>query len=429
MPVTDKISNELIEDAIELMSSFKSDAYYTLRTKAFEAWQSTPAPTTRDEYWKYTRLNPLLKNTYTIDKSARTDSPDLEIDLDAFNLVFVNGIFSKQHSDVVEDGDLIISDLNYAKEIDHNGLKTSFSKKEDRDYFSLLNDAFHLNGPFIHVGKNVTVEKNIRIKHILTDKDRLVNIKGLIIAEENSSFKVIELWEHGSSSSILINSKNNIHIKDGASCEVFKIQSIGNENSLIDQGFIISEDNSKCTFHTITTDGKLIRNNLNASLIGEGAECYMNGLYMTKGKQHVDNHTKVTHAVPNCYSNELYKGILNDSSQGVFNGKVVVEKYAQKTNAFQFNGNILLNDNAQINSKPELEIYADDVKCSHGSTTGQLDKEALFYLESRGIHRDKARNLLVYAFANEVLEKISIPELRNKIDKHLTDRYHISEDV
>lgn len=424
-----KIPNELIEDAVELMSSFKSDNFYHRRTDAFEAWKSTPAPTTRDEYWKYTRLNPILKKTYSVDKTVNIDVPDIDIELDVFNLVFVNGVYSKEHSDVVEDGDLIISDLNYAKEIDHSGLKNSFSDKEDQDYFSLLNDAFHLNGPFIHVGKNVTVEKIIRIKHIITDEDRLVNIKGIIIGEENSSFKILESWDHESSSNILINSKNNIHIKEGASCEIIKIQSIGNENSLIDQGFIQLERNAKSTVHTISMDGQLIRNNLNASLIGEGGECYMNGLYMTNGKQHIDNHTKVIHAVPNCYSNELYKGILNDSSQGVFNGKVIVEKYAQKTNAFQFNGNILLSDNAQINSKPELEIYADDVKCSHGSTIGQLDQEALFYLESRGIQRDNARNLLVYAFAKEVLEKISVPELRSRIDDYLTERYHIVKDA
>jgi Fe-S cluster assembly protein SufD len=171
-------------------------------------------------------------------------------------------------------------------------------------------------------------------------------------------------------------------------------------------------------------EGQLIRNNLNVDLNDEGAECNMNGLYMMKSDQHVDNHTLIKHVAPNCLSNELYKGILNEQSKGVFNGKVMVMPYAQKTNAFQSNANILLTDEAQVFSKPELEIYADDVKCSHGSTTGQLDEEALFYLQTRGMTEDGARNLLLYAFAKEVLEKLSNKALKEEIDQYIANRYH-----
>ena len=214
-----------------------------------------------------------------------------------------------------------------------------------------------------------------------------------------------------------------------ASAELIKIQSIGEKNSLISQEFATVQKDSKLSIHTISTEGNLIRNNINVSLAGEGSECYLNGLFLGSGNQHIDNHTLVNHDVPNCYSNELYKGILTDKAKGVFNGKVIVKQDAQKTNAFQYNGNLLLSDEAQIYSKPELEIYADDVKCSHGSTTGQLNKEALFYLESRGISKEGAKHLLVYAFAQDVLEKISLPELREKIDAYLAKRFHVVQDA
>ena len=422
----EKKHTELLKNESEVIDSLlKQNGSASARKEAYDRWKDCPAPTSRDEYWKYTRVAPLLKKTYSISNEAEKFDQRFLRNIDAYNLVFVNGVFSEKDSDVIHENDFICSSIKTAQSSGNKRLSEVLDKNPDgNDYFSLLNSAFHQDGPFIFVGRNKVLDKAVRILHISADKDRLVNIKGGIIAESNSKAVIIETWDNDESSDNFFNSRMDGIVEDNASIEYIRIQSIGEKNSLIHQDFVDQSKDSRFTASTISMDGKLIRNNVNVNLNGEGGECNLNGLYMLRGEEHVDNHTQVIHAVPHCESNELYKGILNEKAKGVFNGKVIVARDAQKTNAFQYNGNILLTDDAQVYSKPELEIYADDVKCSHGATTGQLDEEALFYLESRGIGKENARNLLLKAFAMEVLDKIGNDVVREGINEYISKRYY-----
>lgn len=418
---TPLFSNE--EEALKSLNDL--NGFSNFREEAFKLWKETSPPTSRDEYWKYTRVAPLLKKTYHFNEAKVSDNisiPELE---NSLNLVFVNGQVVKELSTSRFDDDFIFCDLKTAKEKHADLLKDKLSNLGDsKDYFSLLNNAFHQNGPFIYAGKNKQIDEVLNIVHLSGEEDRLINLKGLVIAEVGSKVLMAESYLENGGLKNLINTRNNYFLNDNASVELIKFQDIGAQNNLVNQDFVNQSRDSRFTSHTISISGNMIRNNVNSDLNGEGANCELNGLYTLKGEEHVDNHTQVTHAVPHCESHELYKGVLNEKSKGVFNGKVIVSRDAQKTNAFQYNGNILLSDNAEIYSKPELEIYADDVKCSHGSTTGQLDEEAMFYLQARGISKEGARNLLLQAFASEVVDKIPVQGIKEQIEKHLINRYH-----
>lgn len=417
-------TKNLFLDEEGLLNNLSSEGSFSEdRKEAYKRWKETPAPTTRDEYWKYTRVAPLLNKTYNVDFKPASFNEALMRDIEAYNLVFVNGLFVEEKSDRIVEDNLVISDLKWVME-NRPALLPSVKEEAAGDYFSLLNSAFFQNGHFIFVGKGQQLEKPVRIAHITTGNERMVNVRGMVKMGENSEARIIETWDQDSANQNLVNSRTDYVLSANARLDVIKLQSMEGSNSLINQDFADQSRDSNLTVSTISMSGKMIRNNTNSDLNGEHSECNLNGLYMLKGSEHVDNHTKVNHAVPHCESNELYKGILNEKSKGVFNGKVIVSRDAQKTNAFQYNGNILLTDDAQIYSKPELEIYADDVKCSHGSTTGQLDQEALFYLQSRGIGKDAARNLLLTAFASEVLDRIKVPELKERIDQYISERYN-----
>ena len=220
-----------------------------------------------------------------------------------------------------------------------------------------------------------------------------------------------------------INSVSEIVVGENAQLEYNKFQDKEEENYSISTEYVYQNANSHFTINTATYNGALVRNNLTIEVDAENCETNLSGLYLGKNTDHIDNHTIVDHKKPNCNSNEVYRGVLDDNATGVFNGKVFVRQHAQKTNAFQKNNNILLSDNAVINSKPELEIYADDVKCSHGSTTGQIDEEAVFYLQSRGVSRKSAINLMINAFAKDTLEKVSIDALHNYINSKIEERF------
>lgn len=415
----------LLNNEQEFLQSFRNEADFSaLRNEAYSLWKKTPAPTSRDEYWKYTRLAPILKKTYKTSNAEKHIDTSILKDLNCHKLVFVNGIFDSSHSTIIEDNDFILCDILSAKK-NHKELINDkiIAVSGSADYFSLLNDAFHQNGPFIWIGKNKVLEKPVRVINIINEKERLINIKGFIIAEENSKTVVLETWENEDSANNLLNSKTDYYLHQNASLEAIKLQCIGSQNSLVNQDFVKQKRDSSFIAHTYSLGSGMVRNNLNSSLDEAGAHSELNGLYTLKGSEHVDNHTKIIHAAPHCESHELYKGILNEKSKGIFNGQVVVARDSQKTNAFQYNGNILLTDDAEVYSKPELEIYADDVKCSHGSTTGQLDEDALFYLQARGISKVNARKLLLRAFAGEVLEKISQKEIKEFLENFIEEFY------
>jgi len=241
--------------------------------------------------------------------------------------------------------------------------------------------------------------------------------RNLIIVGENAHVQIIERHQSLSDNAVLTNSVTEIFAEKRANLDYYKIQNDRPTASLLDHTYIKQERDTVCSVHTFSFGGKLIRNNLNYYQNGEHSDSILKGVTILEDKQHVDHNTMVEHLEPNCESHQDYKGIFDEKSTGVFNGKILVDKIAQKTNAFQSNNNILLSDKATVNSKPQLEIFADDVKCSHGCTIGQLDESALFYMRSRGIPKKEAKALLMYAFANEVLDSVKIPQLKARINK------------
>jgi len=282
-----------------------------------------------------------------------------------------------------------------------------------------LNTAFALEGAYINIGKNTVVPKPIQIVNFYTgnEKEILLQPRNLIIVGENSHVQIIERHQSLSDNAALTNTVTELFVNKRSIVDYYKIQNDNTNASLIDNMFVQQKEHSIASVNTFSFGGKLTRNNVEFFHEGEHIESHINGISILKDKQHVDNHTLIHHKFPNCESFELYKGIYDDASTGVFNGKVIVDQEAQKTNAFQQNNNILIGDKASINAKPQLEIFADDVKCSHGCTIGQLDESALFYMQSRGIPAKEAKALLLYAFGNDIVEKIKIPELRTRITK------------
>lgn len=406
--------------------SFDSEESLAVREAAKAKLAQLDFPTTKAEYWKYTRVAPLVKNAYVVAASQKSLKLEAERYKSMTELVFVNGFYRPDLSSPHTGDEMIACSLSEAKTKYPSMITANFSSntKALDEVFAVLNTAYHNDGAFILIKKNKSVEKPIHILHYLEGEARLLQPRNLIIAEEGSEARIVESFQKGNGNGAFINSVSEISVAENAKLEFNKIQDIGPENSHIATEQISQQRNSDFSITTFSLSGKLLRNNLNIILQEENAVSYLNGLYLAKGTQHVDNHTVIDHMAPHCNSNETYKGILNERSTGVFNGRVLVRRAAQKTNAFQSNANILLTDEATSNSKPELEIYADDVKCSHGSTTGQLDEEALFYLQARGIGKDAARNMLLQAFAGEVLEKSSIEEVKEKIGNYLVQRYH-----
>ena len=303
-----------------------------------------------------------------------------------------------------------------------------FNKIATRDSLTSLNTAFSNEGAFIHVPRNKMVEKPIQIVYFSTgDESALMQQpRSLIVVEENSYVQVIERHQSLTDNPVLTNSVTEVFAKKRAIVDYYKIQNDNNNASLIDNTFINQKQESQCSVHTFSLGGKLTRNNLNFYQNGERINSVLKGITIIENKQHVDHNTLVHHIEPNCESHQDYKGVFGENSTGVFNGKVIVNKEAQKTNAFQSNNNILLSDKASINTKPQLEIFADDVKCSHGCTIGQLDDNAMFYLRSRGIPEKEAKALLMYAFANNVLDSVKIPKLKVRINKLIAEKLGVN---
>jgi len=274
------------------------------------------------------------------------------------------------------------------------------------------------------VPSNKKVENPIIIINVVdaNDMNVLSQPRNLIILEKNAEACIVESYISAGVNASFINVVNEIYVNENAHLEHYKIQQQTGESYQNNYTQIFQEANTNINQVTLTLDGTMVRNNLHFYMNGKNCDTLLYGLYITEGKNHVDNHTRVDHAMPNCQSNELYKGIMKDKSTAVFNGKIMVHLDAQKTNAYQRNQNILLDPEATINTKPQLEIFADDVKCTHGATVGQLDEEPMFYLRSRGIPEDVARKMLLNAFADDIAEKIKIPELVGLLEQLIEEK-------
>lgn len=409
---------------------------HNIRSKSFDYFEKNGFPTKKNEAWKYTSLEKLLKNDYRIfpKKDISIELKDVKkyflYDLDTYKIVFIDGIYSPFLSDTTHDGlDVCLLSAALNKPKYKKVIKKYFNKIVNKnDSLTSLNTSFTKEGAYIFIPKTVISEKPIQIIHFSTGKQgkMLLQPRNLIIVEENAQVQIIERHQSLKSFQILTNSVTEIFSNKGSSVDYYKIQNDYEDCSLIDNTYISQESDSNVKVHTFSLGGKLIRNNLNFFQNGENIQSTMKGITIIGDRQHVDHYTLVHHSKPNCNSFQEYKGIFSDRSVGVFNGKILVDKIAQKTNAFQQNNNILIDDNATINSKPQLEIFADDVKCSHGCTIGQLDNSALFYLRSRGIPLKEAKALLTYAFANNVLESVQIPELKNRINSLIAKKIGVN---
>lgn len=413
-----------------------------LRENAFDRFEQTGFPTTRDEEWKYTNIAQIAKTKFaqTVsgnEESARANSTAIEQyacpEARDSQMVFVNGVFQTALSSL---GDLpqgiVAMSLAEALENETHQIVLRERLARQADYnanpFTALNTAFIENGAYLRIPKDAQVGAPI---HLLF----LSDIKGddalqasfprvVIVAEKGSAATVIESYASAQDGVYLTNAVVEIFVEDNARLEHYKVQ---RESA---QSFHIAATNaelgrdSRFNSTTITLGAELSRHDILVKLDAEGSECAVDGLYLVTTGQHTDTHSIIDHRVPHCTSHQLYKGILDGKSRAVFNGKIFVRVDAQQTNAFQTNRNLLLSPEARVDTKPQLEIYADDVKCSHGATVGQLEEEELFYLLSRGLHSDLARNLLTYGFAEEVINKIKIESIKAQLDETVLHRLH-----
>ncbi len=400
---------------------------HDVRTAAIKNFENKGFPTKKEESWKYTSLSAILKNDFTVFPKTENTVQYSDVkkyflhEIDTYKVVFLDGVFSSHLSSTTHEGIdvcLMSSALNkpkYKMVID-----TYFNKIANKDEsLTSLNTAFANEGAYINIPKSKVADKPIEIMYFSTGNEAalLVQPRNLIIVGENSHVQIIERHQSLNENPVLTNSVTEIFAQKRAIVDYYKIQNDNLVANLVDNTYVSQQKESHVSVHTFSFGGNLIRNNLNFYHFGERLTSTLNGITIIGEKQHVDHYTLVHHATPNCESFQDYKGIYSDRSTGVFNGKVFVEKDAQKTNAFQKSNNILLSDKATINAKPQLEIFADDVKCSHGCTIGQLDETAMFYMQQRGIPKKEAKALLMYAFSNAVIENIKIPELKQRITK------------
>jgi Fe-S cluster assembly protein SufD len=394
VPTTIQIDQKLIDQAKDLLS-----------TAEF--------PTTRHEFWKYTRLTKISNLEQRENPAILKSLPsECVVNENAIKIVFENGKVIRELSD------------------DFNALSGVVIKEKDGSFLSNTSDLFEaLNSHYATSALTITIQAKTKIERpihlimISTGVNSYAMPRVSVVAEKFSESELIISTHSHASENSFTNAFINIDVQDNANLTISKIQNEDGNNYALFNERIKQDQNSTFTIHTLSLNGLWVRNNLFIDVKGQNVDTNLYGAYVLNGNQHVDNHTVIDHQKANCQSNELYKGVMDGKSTGVFNGKVFVRKDAQKINAFQSNGNVLLTDDSSINSKPELEIYADDVKCSHGSTTGQLDEDAIYYLRSRGLCEKSARDLLVTAFIGGVLEKIEDESVMQYAEQTLSKRF------
>jgi Fe-S cluster assembly protein SufD len=410
----------------------KSTTMHAVRRDAIRRFAQNGFPTTRQEEWRFTNISPITKIEfqpilrYELQGIAMDDIRKYLLD-GAVHAVFVNGMFSSELSDIgtlppeVVVGSLAEILKNHPEKVQPY---IAHLVKGEENAFTALNTAFVWDGGFISIPKGRVIDRPIQFLFVASDHKQAyaAQPRNLIVAGENSKCKVIETYVGLAQNTYLTNTVTEIVLEENSHLEHDKLQ-IENVNAFhIGTTQLQMNAASHYNSNAISLGGSLVRNNITAVFNAEGSECTLNGLTLSTGTQIIDNHTAIDHAKPHCNSHELYKAILDGESKGVFNGKIFVRKDAQNTDAKQTNKTLLLSDNATINAKPQLEIFADDVKCTHGATIGQLDDEQLFYLRSRGIDLAAARDILTFAFAGDVINRITIEPLREQVEKMIHDR-------
>ena len=432
-----ELKDKLLDSFIAFEEDFVLDEeLHQKRIDALKIFESKGFPTKKIEGWKYTSLERLLLKDYILFSKSENciDYKDVKkyflYDVDTYKIVFIDGVYSPFLSDTTHDGiDACLMSAALTKPKYRDLVNRYFNKIADpQDSMTALNTSFTKEGAYIYIPKNTVAQKPIEVVHFATGNEQALWLqpRNLIVVDQNAQVQIIERHQSLKPHELVTNSVTEIYAHQEAYVDYYKLQNDLDTASLIDNTYIAQEKQSNVSVHTFSFGGKLIRNNLNFYHKGEHLNSTLKGVTILQEQQHVDHYTLVHHAHPHCESHQDYKGVFSDRSTGVFNGKILVDKIAQKTNAFQQNNNILLDDKTTVNTKPQLEIFADDVKCSHGCTIGQLDEEALFYLRSRGIPRKEAKALLTYAFANNVLESVQLPALKKRINHLIASKLGVN---
>lgn len=434
--LTMSFKDKLLTSYIALEDYLEFDSpIHEVRNKAIKIFEEKGFPSKKEEAWKYTSLNALLKADYSIisnkEKNVEVKKvrPYFLHEIDTYKIVFVDGVYSSFLSETTHDTvDVCLLSAALTKSKYQPVIEAYFNKVAKSDGLTALNTAFTKEGAYINIPAHKEAEKPIEIINFSTGNEAAMFLqpRNLVVVGENAHVQIIERHQSLSENKVLTNSVTEIFAEKRAHVDYYKIQNDSTTASLIDNTYISQETQSICHVHTFAFGGELVRNNLNFYQKGERCDSTLKGVTILEAKQHVDHNTLVHHLAPNCESHQDYKGLFAEKSTGIFNGKILVDKIAQKIDAFQQNNNILIDDKATVNAKPQLEIFADDVKCSHGCTVGQFDEEALFYLRSRGIGSKEAKALLMYAFANTVLESVKIPELKTRINKLIANKIGVS---
>ena len=416
-------------DFEQTLNGESTSPVHALRRQAIERFAATGFPTTKDEEWAFTSVAPLTRIDFELAIAtaapAAVDIAPLRYGLPG--LVFVDGHFAPGLSQLdalpagvlvkslraalVEDTDLVTAHLGQAAVI-------------EGEAFTALNTAFLRDGALVYLPQGTVIDEPLHLLFISTAQtaNAVSHPRVLIIAEANAEATLVESYAGLGTETYLTNAISEISVGENAALDHYRVQREAPAAFHISATHVREERAAQFRSTSITLGGRLTRNHVHTALVGEGIDSTLNGLYVEDGTQHVDNHTLIEHAQPNCQSHEFYKGILGGKATGVFRGKIHVHQAAQKTDAYQTNQNLLLSDSARIDTKPQLEIYADDVKCSHGATIGQLDQDAIFYLRSRGIGHREAVRVLTRAFAGEVLDRVRVDPLRDALDDLVTQR-------
>ncbi len=434
MPVTDVAPLDALTDACEAVrrTAPSPGGIADLRRRAFERFAALGIPTTRLERWRFTNIAPIANTAFTLaapaDRAAaRVDAAPHALTGAGARLTFINGRYVAGASDLagLPDG-VAVGSLAAALESEaapaRPAVDTHLAAEAaiDGEAFTALNTALLQDGAVVHVPANTVVEQPIQLLFVTTPPDGgapvMTHPRVLIVAGENAQVRLVESYGGGGESPYLTNAVTEVVAGPAAVVDHYKVVRESLAGYHIAAMHLRLARAASFSSHAVTLGGAIVRNDADATLDGEGVDCTLNGLYLANGRRLIDNHTTIRHASPHCSSHELYKGILDDEARAVFNGKIVVAIDAQKTDAKQTNKALLLSEDAQINTKPELEIFADDVKCTHGATVGQLDEDALFYLRARGLAEGQARSVLIHAFASDLLNRIAVDSIRAQLD-------------
>jgi len=398
-----------------------------LRRQAIEKLGYLNFPDSKTEEWRLTNIRQLLKENFNISPQVNNLNNNfnhlLLLEGIERNLIFADGFFlnEQEFKNHLPNGVII---TNLQKAIRNNTELVLNHLNKYLNYttgFDALNMAFFKDGLFIYLPENVEIKEPIQVLFYSKKEKEFSSLRNLIVLENGANLNLIINYAGDKKNKYFVNTINEIKVGENAHLGIYEIQNQSSKAYHLQKTTICQKDSSTVSHYEFTFEGGLIRNDIRVKLDGQNIESNLNGLYMLKGNQHVDNHTLIEHLKPNSNSSELYKGILKDKAHGVFSGKILVDSRAQKTNAYQSNKNILLSQLATVDTKPQLEIYADDVKCSHGATVGKLDEDSLFYIKSRGIPESVAKLMLIKAFASDVMEQVKIKNLKEILNSKISE--------